>query len=330
MSGPEADSTTGVGGLAELTDSSDQADLDVGVSTPAAVGLYLAVVTVGVTALVSVATGAATEVLLTSLPTAFTGGVLGGIVLARIRPSLLFRLGRFRWRTLALWLPAPLFAGGALVLDSTGLVPETGLTLLLLIPAAGVLLTGRLAAHAAHDLAVGATVDDGAPIIEWTWYQSGPNPPLIALGVGSLLFAGLTYALSGSNRLPTRLGALGAVSLLLGWAPTVRLPSSSDTPTTLFSVPDFDYARAEIRAYADGLVVEPRFRPSYRRVVPWDRFTGVRLTEDRLVLERRWWPDIRCDRAAIDDVDAVLEAVETSGRNRPQRVDPVTADEPQF
>lgn len=310
------------------TDTGTGTDIDVGVSTPAAVGLYLAVVAIGVVSLVSAAVSASGEVFLTSVPTALVAGLLGGIVLTRVRPELVRRLGAWRWRTVALCLPALLLSGGAIVLDAAAFMPEAGITLLFAVPAAGVALMGRVVALAAHDTYVGATTDD-TPAVGWTWNQSGYNPPMITAGSIAIVLAGILYVFTGFSGNTLRLGFVSLVCLATGWAPTLRIPKPDGSTITLLSIPDFDYVRGEIRACENGLVIEPRFKPSYRRVVPWGRITDVRLTERELVLERRWWPDVRCDRSAIDDVDAVTDAIRAKQRSaRPAGA--VSVDEPQF
>ena len=67
----------------------------------------------------------------------------------------------------------------------------------------------------------------------------------------------------------------------------------------------------ELRAYEAGLVVDPpsSLALSHRRLLPWAQFTGIRLTPVELVLERRWRPSIRCDRSAIDDAEAIEDAL---------------------
>jgi len=58
-----------------------------------------------------------------------------------------------------------------------------------------------------------------------------------------------------------------------------------------------------------GLVVE---RPLQRRFRPWAAISGYTLTDDALVVQQSaWWRlSYRCDRADIDDVDAVVTALD--------------------
>lgn len=58
-----------------------------------------------------------------------------------------------------------------------------------------------------------------------------------------------------------------------------------------------------------GLVVE---RPLQRRLVSWATVAGYTLTDDALLIRRTmWWrPSYRCDRADIENVDAVVAALD--------------------
>ncbi len=64
-----------------------------------------------------------------------------------------------------------------------------------------------------------------------------------------------------------------------------------------------------VRVTDAGLVVE---RPLNRRFRPWEAFDGFSLTADALVVHpTAWWrPSLRSDRADIEDVDAVVTALE--------------------
>jgi MFS family permease len=58
-----------------------------------------------------------------------------------------------------------------------------------------------------------------------------------------------------------------------------------------------------------GLVVE---NPLQRHFRPWSAFAGYELTDDALVIRSaaRWRPDHRSDRADVEDVDAVVTALD--------------------
>lgn len=65
------------------------------------------------------------------------------------------------------------------------------------------------------------------------------------------------------------------------------------------------------RATDAGLVVE---RPLQRRLRPWADYAGYELTDDAILIRPTdWWrPTLRCDRADVDDVDAVVSALEAT------------------
>jgi len=76
------------------------------------------------------------------------------------------------------------------------------------------------------------------------------------------------------------------------------------------------------RAYPFGLAIEP---PVARRFLPWRRIVGYELTADELRLRRRWLPDYRCHRGAIDDVEAVLAALDRIYDRSDRSAPPVTS-----
>ena len=63
------------------------------------------------------------------------------------------------------------------------------------------------------------------------------------------------------------------------------------------------------RATEAGLVVE---HPLQRRFRPWSAFDGYELTDDALVVRSvaRWRPSHRCDRTDIEDLEAVVAALD--------------------
>lgn len=284
-----------------------------GIDVVAAVGLYVAAVAVGHVSLGAVAAGASSDGLVALVPTAFTAGLLCGTVVARVTADAVVRLGAWRWRTVACWVPASLVACGTVVLSATGAVSRGWRLLLLGVASGMVVLSGWLLSRATRDAYVGAAIDDRADALaSWTWYQSGTHAFLIALGV--VLFGVGTGASFVAGTLSYRFLLPSIVLVVLGWAPTLTIPIPGGDDLTLFSVSGLEHARADVRAYPDGIVVEPRRIPSYRRFVPWGRIADVRTTEDRLVLERRWRPAVRCDRSAIGDVETVRDAIERARR----------------
>ncbi|WP_436345180.1 hypothetical protein [Natronorubrum sp. FCH18a] len=291
------------------------ATVDPGIDWPAAVGLYVATATAGLVALLAVAAGASSDAILGLIPTVFTGGLLCGAIAARHGPAFAIRLGTWRWRIVALCLPALVVAGGFGVLTTTAIVPRGWLLPLVAVAVLGIGLPARLLALVAHDTAVGAEIErENRSAATWTWYQSGTDVTAIGYGVGCFLLVAILSAENGFGRGSFQLSLLGTGLIAFGWAPTLSIPNSDGSKRTVLSIPDVNYVRGEIRAYETGLVFEPRIVPSYRRLVPSERITDVRLTDDHLVLERRRRPAIRCDRSRIDDLEGVLQALETSDR----------------
>jgi hypothetical protein len=217
--------------------------------------------------------------------TLVVGGVLGGVAIGR-------------------WDHGPERAGGSVLrnlfmLPGIVLIVGSGVAWALdavLLAIASVLL-GSLA------LAVGATVTmmcrtryvvalcgDSTPAVTWVAEASRPAKRLRFFLVG-LVFLGAMLGIVadfvfewGISTLLPGVGGLGGA--LLGG--TLR----SDT----------------LHAYEAGIEIE---RPINRGFVPWERVHGYRLTDEELRIERSLWPDYRCDRSAIDDVDAVVDALET-------------------
>lgn len=289
------------------------AAVDPGIDWPAAVGLYVAAAASGFVALLAVAAGASSDAIVGLVPTVFTGGLLCAAIVARHNPALAIRLGTRRWRTVALCLPALVVAVGFGLLATTAIVPRGWVLPLVGIAVIGIGLPARLLALVAHDTAVGAEIErNERPAATLTWYQSGTDVTAIGYGFGCFLLAAILSAENGFGRGSFQLSLLGTGLVALGWAPTLSIPTFDGSRRTLLSVPSMNYVRGEIRAYESGLVFEPRIVPSYRRFVPWERIVDVRLTDDHLVLERRFQPDIRCDRSQIDHLEGVLRALETS------------------
>lgn len=70
---------------------------------------------------------------------------------------------------------------------------------------------------------------------------------------------------------------------------------------------------AEHELYDTGLLLAPS-SAFLGRFLPADRLEGYSLTEDTLVVRRSGWlPDVRFDRRTIDDPEAVIEALESTG-----------------
>ena len=289
--------------------SVDNPEPETGVDWPAALALYVATVAAVIVGVIGVAAGGSSDVILGLVPTAFTGGVLCGAIVARATPRLALRLGVWRWRTVALCLPAVAVAGVVVVLSAVGRVPGNWHLPLAAATLLGIGLSGRLLALVARDTYVGTAIDhERAGIATWTWHQSGTHVGMLGLGLGLLASAGVLTVNQGQP--PVRMLFAASLCVALGWDLTVSIPKPGGDVVTLSPLPGMKYERGELRAYEAGLVFEPKLIPSYRRFVHWDRITSVGLTEEKLVLERRFRPDIRCDRSRIDNLEGVVTALE--------------------
>ena len=293
--------------------SVDDLEPETGVDWPAALALYVAAVAAVIVGVIGVAAGGSSDVILGLVPTAFTGGILCGAIVAGATPRLALRLGVWRWRTVALCLPAVAVAGGVIVLSTVGRVPGNWHLPIVAAALLGIGLSGRLLALVARDTYIGTAIDrKRTATAGWTWYQSGTHVGMLGLGLGLLAVAAFFTVNQGQP--PIRMLFAASLSVALGWDPTVSIPKLGGDAITLSPLPGMEYERGELRAYEAGLVFQPKLIPSYRRFVPSDRITGVRLTEEKLVLERRFRPDIRCDRSNIDDLEGVLRALEAWDR----------------
>ncbi|MXV63051.1 hypothetical protein GS429_13430 [Natronorubrum sp. JWXQ-INN-674] len=290
----------------------DTLEPETGVDWPAALALYLASVAAVIVGVIGVTAGGSSDVIIGLVPTAITGGVLCGAIVARANPDLALRLGAWRWRTVALCLPAVAIAGGVVALAAFGRVPGNWHVPLAAAALIGIGLSGRLLALVARDTYVGAAIDrERAATTTWTWHQSGTHTGMLGLGLGLLAVAAFVTVHRGQPPIRTLFAA--SLCVAFGWEPTVSIPKPGGDAITLSPFPGMAYERGELRAYEAGLVFEPKLIPSYRRFVPWDRTSDRRLTDERLVLERRVCPDIRCDRSHIDDPERVFKALEPDG-----------------
>ncbi|WP_440763813.1 hypothetical protein [Natronorubrum sp. DTA7] len=290
--------------------SVDSPEPETGVDWPAALALYAAAVAAAIVGVIGVAAGGSSDVILGLVPTAFTGGVLCGAIVARANPELALRLGAWRWRTVALCLPAVAVAGSVVALAAFGLLPGNWHLPFAAAALLGIGLSGRLLVLVARDAYIGAAIDrKRAAAAGWTWHHSGTHVGMLGLGLGLLAVAAFVTVNRGQP--PIRMLFAASLCVAFGWKPTVSIPKPGGDAVMLSPLPGMAYERGELRAYEAGLVFEPKLIPSYRRFVRWDRITGVGLTEQKLVLERRFRPDIRCDRSKINDPESVLRALET-------------------
>ncbi|MFP8953805.1 PH domain-containing protein [Natrialbaceae archaeon A-arb3/5] len=273
-----------------------------------AVAFYAGVVVAGIGSAAAIGAGAESATVLSLFPSTVTITLLAGFVLANRSAGLAERLGRSRRRRLAWYLPPAVFASGAL---GYAIVPialdERLLVLSLVLAAVTVPLALGIARMARNRYVAAITPDE--PDASWTWHDAGVLSAshlgtamlMLVTGIGLVsVAAGYWFGLFWI--------AYGVIVLYStrtdsGVIPSKFEPSNRWNPPTLY-------------AHEVGLVVE---KPFSRTLVPWDDIGGVRLTEDELVCERRW-RDIRCDRDAIDDPEAVREGIERARQRSNRRI----------
>ncbi|MFC6718154.1 PH domain-containing protein [Natrialbaceae archaeon GCM10025810] len=277
---------------------------------------YLGIVISGLVASFGVAVDVATPTLLGIVPTVFTIVTVHGVVLAKRFSGVAERIGASRWLTLACFSPI-VTHGAVLLADVLGAleVPSR----LFVTSGVALVFTGvaaaALASMAGNRFVDAVTRED--PETTWTWHSSrrwGTENGALVVG---LSFVAMAIVLGFASR--NWGGGLFWAFMGLFWL----LPFLSDDDTW-YADADRTSHLPDLRAHDVGIVTD---RPQSRRLIPWDDVEDVRLTEDELILERRFL-DVRCDRAEIDDPEAVLEGIERArarGTGRPPA--PATVDE---
>ncbi|MFA9425403.1 hypothetical protein [Natronorubrum sp. A-ect3] len=269
-------------------------------------GFYLGVTIAGFTAIAGVVTDAATATILATAPSTLTAVLLLVFIFGHRLRGLPERIGQSRRRRLACYLPAVAFAAVLFVPAITPLESTARLSVLAVVSS---LLSGAVAvgvARMARNRYVAAMTPD-EPVVSWAWHDPryGANEWVVIVMSVGLVIAGLGSIAAG-NWIGLLWAGYGSVALLAN-----RFNWGGDWV-------DFDASERwnapSIHAHAAGVVLEQSFAT---KLVPWAAITDISLTDDELVLERRWL-DIRCDRAAIDDPEAILEKLKRArGRREP-------------
>lgn len=281
----------------------DAGEPDIGFQ--AAFGFYLGLIAGGLAALVGLAADVTTATLLGIFPTVVTAVTVGGHVLAKRSHGLPERIGRRRRLRLACYLPAVGFATAAI---APGVVPlgtdgryyvVTGL----LVAVLGMTAFG-LERLCRNRFVKAITADE--PIVTWTYRPAG----LVSHGgTVTVLVTFGAMGLSTSVAIGSPIGLLWivfGVIVVLGGALADDDAGKKYYGSRYSLDVDSNAEYGELRAHERGI---RRDQGRSRKLVPWEEISDIRLTDEELVLERRWL-DIRCDRDAIDDPEAVLEDVE--------------------
>ncbi|MDJ1432495.1 PH domain-containing protein [Halostagnicola sp. A-GB9-2] len=283
-------------------------------------GVYAGAVLLALLVTGGLAVGASAPAIVGSISTAGTVGLIAGAVLARRANGFPERLGR-RTRSVALPFVIPgLFA----VVAVAGVVFSSVSGLVTLAAGASAVVTGSVAAVVARmaKTRYARAVTSTNPIVTVPWLLPNRGLYWIGFGVVCLAIAGLFVLRDGSILRGRPLWwsvLIGAFSIFFGVSIRVnrrggiREAIRSSPPRR--SVLDAEWGMAgsgtletatKLQIHDAGIVLK---RPMRRTFVPWSVVDDIRLTDTKLVIERRRWFDIRCDRLVIDDAEAVLETI---------------------
>lgn len=282
-------------------------------------GFYLGLVAGGFVAVGGALADVAAVTLLGVLPTTVTAVTIVGHVLAKRAVGLPERIGRSRRLRFATYLPAILF-GTVTFAPLWTPAPFEFATRHLAVTGAFALVAG-IAAFGLERLCrnqyVEAVTADG-PAITWNYEPAGPlRDGAWTMLVVLMPVAGVASLVAG-NAFGLFWIAYGVV--VLAWDRFDFGGDGAKRGGKRFSLDVGDSQRVvgELRAHERGIRLD-RGRAS--KLVPWERIDGVELAGDELVIERRRWVDLRCDRGAIDDPEAVLEGIERARRRGTETVD---------
>lgn len=292
-----------------MTSHDRRPDSDSAAATPdigfkAGFGFYLGVIVAGVTALAAVAADATTATILATTPSTVVAALLLALVFGDRLAGLPERLGASRRRRLTWYLPAAGFGAVLLAPAVTALEFSARLTVtsIAFTSLSGTVALG-VAQMARHRYIDAVTPDE--PLIAWPWHRTSFDSGLrgtviLGFAVVALVFGLGSFAVGDGTNGWFLIYAIVPLLMWLsdryGWGWSHREATDEDSR----------WGNVDLEAYENGLLVD-RFE---RRLVPWDRIGDVRLTEDELVVERRRWFDVRCDRSAIDDPESVRAELE--------------------
>ncbi|QCS41162.1 hypothetical protein [Natrinema versiforme] len=263
------------------------------------IGVYLAAVLTGAALVAGVALNASSGILVATVPTTVSVGLVVGSALASEADGLPERTGRSRRMTAAWFVPAVAFAGSALAAVSLPSIP-TVLALACGLATAAALFGAAVVTTMARTRYVAAITPDD-PVATWQWRSPNRELCLYAIAVGYVV---LGFATRERGILTAQWFLFGLLFLVQGLEASGRLDRLDV---------ELGGTRAgrELRVHEAGLVAAG---PIGTRLVPWTDIGSVALTDEELVLERPWF-DLRCDCSAIDDPEGVRAAIEQR-RNR--------------
>ncbi|WP_255170331.1 hypothetical protein [Natrononativus amylolyticus] len=275
----------------------------------AAFGFYLGLTVGGSVVLAGVLAGATTATLLGAFPTVVTAVTIAGHLLARRARGLPERIGRARRWRFGCYLPAIAFAAAALAprvisLEATSryYLAAVGFAVVLGVAALGLERLCR------NRFVEAVTADEPAAV--WTYRPAG----LLARGVvwfplAVFVLAGGAASVAAGSPVGLLWIAIGVLVVAWIWFDVEGSARGKKYGGKRYSADTSSASDAqwgELRAHERGIRYD-RGRAS--KLVPWESVSGVELIDDELVLQRRF-RTLRCDREAIDDPEAALEAIQ--------------------
>ncbi|WP_254762169.1 PH domain-containing protein [Natrinema marinum] len=268
------------------------------------IGVYLAAILTGTALVAGVALNASSGILVATVPTTLSIGLVVGSALAARANGLPERTGCSGRLTAAWFVPAVAFAGVAFAAVFLPSIP-TAIALASGLATVAALFGAAVVATMARTRYVAAITPDD-PVAAWQWRS--PNRALCLYALAICYFA-LGFVTREISYLTVQWFLFGLLFLAQGLEVSGRLDRLDV---------DLGGARTarELRIHEAGLVAAG---PTGTRLVPWTDIGSVSLTDERLVLERSWL-DLRCDRSVIDDPEGVRAAIEQR-RNRAAGLD---------
>ena len=245
-------------------------------------GLYVAAVLAPAATAVLVGGGPIWRTYATLLGTAAATAVVAGLAVSRAETRVAVGLGR---TSLVRVLPLAGFAYAGWVV--VGADDSIGLAMLGLL---GGLFAGLIVVPMARNRAIRDRIA-GVPVRARWSAQAGPRRRRLAKV--------LAVVLVGGGLLAFVTGIVVDVRPVL-WAGQLAIPVGAGVLGTT--------AEREYAVIDEGLVVRA---PATLRLVPWDRFESVTVTDEAVSIRRSapWRLAVSCDREAIDDVPAVRGAL---------------------
>jgi hypothetical protein len=273
----------------------------------AAFGFYLGLVAGGLVAFVGLLADVTTPTLLGALPTTVTAVTIAGHVAAKRSHGLPDRIGRRRRLRVACYLPAVGFAAAAAAPFVTPFDPTTRYVALLIGFTAVVGVAGfGLASLCRRQFVEAITTDE--PTTTWTYRPAGlfhAGGVLVFLMAFFVLAGAVMSAATGSVR-GLFWVAFGVVMIVWTWVIGQGENNSKKYYGKRFKMTaPSDVGQGELRAHERGVRHD---QGRSKRLVPWTQISDIRLIDDELVLERRF-RNLRCDREAIDEPEAVYESL---------------------